>query len=151
MMTVAHASFTIKRTFKHPPDKVFSAFAEQDKKHVWFVASDGPEWTTKAYELDFRIGGREFGTWVGPDGIAHGNETVFLDIIEDELIACAYTMAMNDTIHSASLATMTFHAKDNGTLFTYHEQGAYYGGSDGTEGRRAGWEHLLGALEEVLR
>lgn len=145
-----HSSFKIDRHLKHAPAKVFNTFADKQKKQAWFVASDGPDWTTKAYDLDFRIGGREHGVWVGPDGIAHGNETVFLDIIDNALIACAYTMAMDGNIHSASLATMTFAARDGGTLFTYHEQGAYYGGSDGTAGRQAGWEQLLQALEQVL-
>ncbi|MBO6676358.1 MAG: SRPBCC family protein [Rhizobiales bacterium] len=150
MMAIAHASFSIKRTFKHPPAKVFEAFAEQDKKHHWFVASDGPEWTTKRYGLDFTVGGREHGEWVGPDRIAHTNETTYLDIVDNERIVYAYTMAMDGVVHSASLATIQFLADDAGTQLTYCEQGAYFQGSDGIEGREKGWAWLLDHLEKAL-
>jgi uncharacterized protein YndB with AHSA1/START domain len=91
MMTLAHTSFTIKRSFGRALARVFEAFANQDKKHVWFVASDGPEWTTKHYGLDFKVGGRERGQWVGPDGV----------------------------VHSASLTAIQFHPDGTGSQLTY--------------------------------
>ena len=147
---IVHSTFKLERHFKHAPAKVFETFADQKKKEHWFVASDGPGWTTNYFEMDFRVGGYERGSWFGPDGITHANETSYLDIIENQLIALACTMAMDGVIHSASLATITFGIHDSGMQLTYTEQGAYYGGSDGTPGRTAGWEHLLNALEIVL-
>lgn len=149
-MTVSHATFTLKRTLKAPIARVFAAFAEQEKKHAWFVAGDGPEWTTKSYGLDFRVGGREHGEFVSPDKVVHGNETTYLDIIPDERIAYAHTMAMDGVVHSASLATVAFETDGDGTRLTYCEQGAFFHGSDGLESREHGWRFLFDQLEKAL-
>lgn len=150
MMTISHATFTLKRTLKAPLARVFAAFAKQEKKCAWFVAGDSLEWTTKSYGLDFRVGGREHGEFVGPDKIVHGNETTYLNIVPNERIAYAYTMAMNGVIHSASLATVAFEADRDGTRLTYCEQGAFFHGSDGIKGREHGWRVLFDQLEETL-
>ena len=34
--SVTHASFTITRHWKHSPQRVFAAFADQKKKDAWF-------------------------------------------------------------------------------------------------------------------
>ena len=40
---VVHASFTITRSWPHPPAKVFRAFADRQAKDKWF--GGGPDWT----------------------------------------------------------------------------------------------------------
>lgn len=85
-----------------------------------------------------------------PDRIAHTNETTYLDIVDNERIVYAYTMAMDGVVHSASLATIQFLADDAGTQLTYCEQGAAFQGSDGIEGREKGWAWLLDHLEKAL-
>ncbi len=148
-MTISHDVFTLERTIAATPANVFRAWAETDLKRAWFVDSDGPEWATNAYSLDFRVGGHESGAFElteGPGKGLHENATTFLDIEENARIVFAYTMAMNGRRHSASLATVTFEPVEAGCRLSYTEQGAFFDGSDGVAMRRGGWEHLLGAL-----
>ena len=57
--SVVHGSFTIERTYPHAPASVFAAWADPDRKRVWF--GQGPDFVEKmeSYELDVRIGGHE--------------------------------------------------------------------------------------------
>ena len=153
-MTPAHDRFTLERTLHACRAHVFAAWSDPDLKRRWFVDSDGPHWTEEDYSLDFRVGGTEFGRFVAEDGPARGvheNRTTFLDIIPDERIVFAYTMALEGRVHSASLATVTLTDEGGGTRLTFTEQIAVLGPSDGAEGRCGGWTHLLSALESSLR
>jgi len=152
-MTIAHETFTLEKIITAAPANVFRAWAETDLKRAWFVDSDGPEWATQAYSLDFRVGGQETGAFElteGPGAGVHENATTFLDIEPDARIVFAYTMAMNGRRHSASLATVTLEPVEAGCRLTYTEQGAFFGGSDGAAMRKTGWDHLLGALATTL-
>ncbi len=109
-MTVTHESFTLVRTIRARKERVFSAWAKPELKRRWFVDSDGPGWNCREYTLDFRVGGRETGSFVldeGPGAGEHTNVTHYLDIVENERIVYAYTMALDGRVHSASLATVT--------------------------------------------
>ena len=153
MTTVTHDSFTITRDIAACRAHVFALWSDPDLKRLWFVDSDGPEWNTREYDLDFRIGGTETGRFdltEGPGAGEHCNVTHYLDIEPDARIVSAYTMAMNGRIHSASLATVTFEDAGGGTRLTYHEQMTLIGESDGASGRAHGWTHLLDGLERAL-
>ena len=58
-MSISHENFTIERTIAAPPDRVFDLWSDTAKKRRWFVDSDGPEWTTLEYDVDFRVGRSE--------------------------------------------------------------------------------------------
>ena len=151
-MTIDHQSFTLERRIAAPPSRVFACWSDPELKRRWFVESDGPEWRTERYDLDFRTGGTESGSFLleeGPGARRHENITHFLDIVPEERIAFAYTMAVAGRIHSASLATVTFAAADGGTLLRFTEQGAFFEGTEGVVDRRAGWEHLLDAMTRL--
>lgn len=149
----AHETFTITRTLSARPETVFRAWADPALKRRWFVDSDGPQWSERRYELDFRVGGRETGSFEladGPGKGTHENVTHYLEITPNARIVYAYTMAMNGRIHSASLASVGLEPSGDGTRLTYTEQGAFFEGSDGANMRRGGWEHLLTALETFV-
>ena len=153
MTAPEHDAFTLTRTLSARPADVFALWSDAEAKKRWFVDSDGPEWTLDAYELDFRVGGQELGRFEltdGPGKGLHENRGHYLDIVPNERIAFAYTMALDGRIHSASLATVTFTDEGGGTRLTYHEQIANFPPSDGVEGRRGGWTHLITALEREL-
>lgn len=153
-MNVEHESFTLTRDIAACPAHVFACWADPDLKRAWFVDGDGPAWRTREYELDFRTGGAETGRFVlteGPGQGEHRNRTHYLDIEPERRIVFAYTMALDGRIHSASLATVTFEDRNGGTRLTYTEQMTCIGPSDGAEGRRHGWTHLLNALERTLK
>lgn len=153
-MSIQHESFSLVREIAASRANVFAAWARPELKRRWFVDSDGPEWSTKTYSIDFRVGGRETGVFqlsgTGAGASEHRNETVYLDIATDERIVFAYTMALNGRIHSASLVTVALEERPGGTRLTYTEQGAFIGESDGAEGRKRGWAALLGQLEKTL-
>lgn len=153
-MTPTHERFTLERVIHACPAHVFAAWSDPALKRRWFVEPDGPRRAEEDHTLDFRVGGTEFGRFVvedGPGKGVHENRTTFLDIVPGERIVFAYTMAMDGRIHSASLATVTFADEGGGTRLTFTEQIAVLGPSDGAEGRRGGWTHLLSALESSLR
>ena len=148
-----HESFTLTRTIRACPAHVFALWSDAGAKRRWFVDSDGPEWSEADFSLDFRVGGTEQGRFTATDGPAkgvHENVTHYLDIVPDERIAFAYTMAFGGRIHSASLATVTFQDDGGGTKLTFTEQAAHFPPSDGREMRQAGWTHLLDALTNQL-
>jgi len=152
-MTISHETFTLTRTIPARRAHVFAAWANPEIKRRWFVDSDGPGWTERDYTLDFRVGGRETGRFVlneGPGRGVHTSVTHYLDIVDDERIVYAYTMAIDGRIHSASLTTVELEDENGGTRLTYTEHGAFVGPSDGAAGRKQGWQSLLAALERML-
>ena len=62
MTSVTHATFVVERTYDAAPSRVFAAWSEPEAKARWFGGSDGE------FELDFRVGGREFSRGGPPDG-----------------------------------------------------------------------------------
>ena len=51
--SVAHATFTIERTFDATPARVFAAFASAEAKAKWMFCHS--EWETREFEIDFRV------------------------------------------------------------------------------------------------
>jgi uncharacterized protein YndB with AHSA1/START domain len=158
-MTVIHASFTIERTYRHAPARVFSAFADPEAHARWFVKGEG--FVIADMVHDFRVGGHEVGrfgqTEAGPIFV---NDTWYLDIVENARIVMAYTMSMvagsidggppSHAPFSASLATIEIIADGKGTRLVFTEQSAFFEGADGPEMRKAGWTSLLDALGREL-
>lgn len=152
-MNPTHDEFHIERVLNASRERVWAAWADPALKRRWFVDSDSPAWSERAYSVDFRVGGRESGSFElteGPGQGVHENATHYLDIVDGRRIAFAYTMAMDGRIHSASLSTVTFEDQGDGTRMVYTEQGAFFEDSDGPAMRRDGWEHLMNALEKTL-
>ncbi len=96
--TVAHSTFVIERNYPAAPQQVFRALSDPARKRRWFAEGEGFE--VDSFEMDFRVGGFERsrfrfkpGTPV-PAGTACANDTVFLDIINNERIVVAYTMTV---------------------------------------------------------
>jgi uncharacterized protein YndB with AHSA1/START domain len=151
---VIHSTFTIERTYRVAPAKVFDAFANPAKKRRWFAEGEGFE--VVRFDSDFRVGGKEicdFKVLRGPiEGTLIQNETNFLDIIPEKRIVVAYTMSMKGKPFSASLATTELKPGEDGksTKLVFTEQGAYFEGSDGPKMREHGTRELLDALEQEL-
>lgn len=156
-MTVIHDIFTLNRDYPLPRPALFRFWSEPELKRRWFAENDGPGWETLDYGLDFRIGGREWGTWrmrateATPLAGKHTNETAILDILPDARIILAYTMAMDGQRHSASLLTVTFADHGGGTRLTLVEQIAVFDMDEKTEHRKAGWVFLLDGLGAAVK
>jgi uncharacterized protein YndB with AHSA1/START domain len=144
--SVTHATFTVERTYDASPARVFAAWAEPAAKARWF---GDPDQGVEEFELDFRIGGREFnrGKVEGQD---YTYEARYQDIVPDERIVYAYDMHAGGSRISVSLGTVEFEPDGAGTRLTYTEQGAYLDALDTPEQRQQGTGGLFDALGEEL-
>jgi uncharacterized protein YndB with AHSA1/START domain len=151
--SVIHSTFVIERSYPKPPHLVFSAFADAAKKRRWF--GEGESHEVEAYELDFRVGGAErlryrFNEGTPFQGIEVTYEGSYPDIVPNQRVVNASTMALGDKRISASLVTFEFLPTDKGTDLICTHQGAFFEGADGPQIREAGWRKLLDQLAKEL-
>jgi uncharacterized protein YndB with AHSA1/START domain len=151
--TVIHSTFVIERSYPKPPQNVFAAFADAARKRRWFAVGESHE--LEEFEMDFRVGGAEraryrFKEGTPFPGVALANDASFQDIVLNERVVTASTMALGGRRISASLVTFEFLPTDKGTDLICTHQGAFFEGSDGPVIREAGWRKLLDQLATEL-
>jgi uncharacterized protein YndB with AHSA1/START domain len=151
---VSHSTFVIERTYPAAPQQVFRAFSDPTRKRRWFAEGEGFE--VESFEMDFRVGGVERsrfrfkeGSPVHP-GTPCANDTVFLDILNNERIVLAYTMTVGGNRISASQSTFELLADGAGTKLVFTEQAAFFAHADGPKIREQGWRALLDQLAREL-
>jgi uncharacterized protein YndB with AHSA1/START domain len=144
--SVTHATFAVERTYDAPVARVFAAWAEPERKARWF---GNPEDGVGEFELDFRVGGREFNRG-NVEGQEYAFEARYQDIVSDVRFVYAYDMYLDGTRISVSLGTVELGPDGDGTRLTYTEQGAYLDGLDTPDQRKAGTGGLLDALGAEL-
>jgi uncharacterized protein YndB with AHSA1/START domain len=146
---VVHDTLVIDRHFKHPPAFVFQAWSSEDNKRPWFA--NNKDWENYKYELDFRVGGREYDH---SRALESDMESIYdaryEDIVDGQRIVLAYTMTINGVRLSSSLLTLEFIADGDNTRLSLTEQIAMFGDREGIEHRREGWQGILGTLEKHL-
>ena len=102
--SVTHATFAVERRYDASPARVFAAWADPAAKARWF---GGPEeWGRDEFELDFRVGGREVSRGGPPGGPVHAYDAVYQDIVPGERIVYSYSLSLDQTLISVSLATV---------------------------------------------
>ena len=147
-MSVTHSTFSLERTYDASPARVFAAFADAEQKAAWFAGP--PEWPLAAFEVDFRVGGREINRGGPKDGPMHSFEALYYDIVPDQRIVYSYEMHLDDKRISVSLATIELAEAADGTRLTLTEQGAYLDDFDDPKLRETGTRDLLEALGAYL-
>lgn len=145
--SVEHATLVVERTYDASPARVFAAWAEPEAKARWF--GSGPDGDAE-FELDFRVGGREFSRGTAPNGSAYTYEARYQDIVPDERIVYSYEMYLEGPRISVSLATVELMADGDRTRLIYTEQGAFLDGLDTPEQRQQGGGGLFDALGKEL-
>lgn len=145
---VVHSTITIERDYPVSPARVFAAWSDPKIKRRWFAQSEGAE--VLAFEMDFRVGGREHARFRVRGDNEFSNDTVYQDIVDGQRIVIAYTMSSGGRRISASLGTVELQARDGGTRMLYTEQAAFFAGSDGPRMREQGWRELFARLAEAL-
>ncbi len=147
--SVIHNTLVIERSYATSPERLFSAFADSTKKRRWFADSESHD--VEEFEMDFRVGGIERSRYRLKEnmpfpGVALSNEGSYHDIVPNQRIVTASTMALGDKRISASLLTFEFSQTEGGTDLIFTHQGAFFEGSDGPQIREGGWRHLFEQL-----
>jgi len=147
---IVHGSFTIERTYKASPTRVFAAWADVETKARWFV---GPKerWTLTERHLDLRVGGTE----ILAGQLVNGPRTRFVaryhDIVPNERLVYVYDMHVGETFLSTSLASVELSpTASGGTRMTFTEQAAFHDGNDGTRSREEGTAAHFDRMAPVL-
>ena len=147
--SVVHASFTITRSWKASPARVFQAFADESKKKLWFGGGDA--WEPLGHSFDFRVGGREQESGrFRQSGVVSSFDCIYLDIVPDERIIYSYTMHLDDRKISVSQACIELRPENGGTKFVLTKYGDYLDGYDDAGSREHGTNWLMDALEKSL-
>lgn len=132
------------------PSRVFAAWADRAAKSVWFAGAQPEEFTPSDYELDFRVGGREFSRGGPPDGDVYTYEARYDDIVTDHRIVYSYYMLRGETRMSVSVTCVEFRPEGDGTQLVLTEHGVYLDGQDKPEFRLEGVALQLTALADWL-
>src|SRR4051812_13666412 len=147
---VNHATFSIDRVYSAKPERVFRAFEDTDAKRRWFAQGDDENWLIESYENDFRVGGFERSRFRYNNGPLISNDSIYLDIVHNERIIIAYTMAAEGNLFSSSMSTIEFKPHGAGTQLVYTEQGVYLGDPAQIVGREHGTKGLFDSLAKEL-
>ena len=150
---VVHNTFVVERSYSVKPERVFAAFADPAQKRRWYADSEHSQ--VESYELDFRVGGREYyalGFKEGHPlkGLSLKSENMYREIVPNRRIIFTSTMAVADKCISVSLGTVELLPAEKGTDLILTFQSAFLEGSDGPEMREAGWRGLLDKLAMVF-
>jgi uncharacterized protein YndB with AHSA1/START domain len=140
--SIAHGSFTVERTYRHPPAIVFGAWSNPANKRQWFGS---PEEDNPGHIFEFKVGGREFNEGkMGND--LYTFDVTYQDIIESNRIIYTYSMKLNGERISVSVATIEFKPESEGTKMTVREDGAFLDGLDTAKIREEGTNYLIDLL-----
>jgi uncharacterized protein YndB with AHSA1/START domain len=141
---VAHATFSLERSYPAEPDRVFAAWSEPTAKAAWFTRP-GSE-----HQLDFRIGGREIVRAANGEGEPLTFESAYHDIVSPARIVYSSTLSVRDKVATVSVTTVDFSPDGHGTLLTVTEQGTYLDGLEDPSWREEGTGQQLDRLGAEL-
>jgi len=147
--TVTHSTFVLERSYSKPPERVFTFFSDPVKKRRW-LGGDEEGFEIESFEPNFQV--QQFERWRFrfKGGELIKNDTCYQDIVPNQRVVFAYTMAFGDKLISASQTTVELIPTETGTKVIHTEQGAFLDGADGAQGREEGTRGLLERLAKEL-
>jgi uncharacterized protein YndB with AHSA1/START domain len=90
--SVAHAMFSLERTYQAAPARVFAAWAEPAAKAKWFAGPDSD------HRLDFRVGGHEVARGANSDDDLLTFESIYHDIVPSARIVYSSTLSVRGKV-----------------------------------------------------
>ena len=150
MTAITHATFFLERVYDATPARVFHAFTDPAARLRWFFKADS--WTIHAHTGgELAVGAQESSRFSPPGAsVIITNDSIYLDVVENERVIFAYAMTLGGAPLSSSLATVEFRPEGKGTRLVFTEQGAYLDGN--VAGREEGTREMLETLAaEVAR
>lgn len=151
MTSVTHATFCLERVYDARPARVFHAFTDKEARSRWFYQVGA--WTLHRHSGGALGVGEAESSAFSPPGadVVVTNDSVYMNVIENERLVFAYHMTVAGKPISASLATAEFRAEGEGTRVIYTEQGAFFDDPGQIPGREEGTREMLEALAAELR
>jgi len=149
---VIHSTFTLERSFNKSPEAVFAALSDPAKLRRWFAGENQND--IQEFTVDFRVGGEEHLRYRLKGGPVDGKEIVnlgrFMEIVPNERIVTARTMALEGKRFSASQVTYELLPSKQGTDLICTHQGAFFEMPNGPQMLEAGWRALMDKLAAEL-
>ena len=148
MTAITHATFFVERVYDATPARTFHAFTDPVARMRWFFKTDS--WAIHAHSGgELAIGAQESSRFSPPGAsVLITNDSIYLDVVENERLIFAYAMTLGGAPLSSSLATVEFRPEGKGTRLVFTEQGAYLDGN--VAGREEGTRALMETLAEEL-
>jgi uncharacterized protein YndB with AHSA1/START domain len=147
-----HDTFVVERNYPQPPERVFGAFAQLERKRRWYAEGDHE---LKEFAMDFRVGGSERLHYRFKEGhpIAGSeivNESGYHDIVPNQRIVVTSKQSLNGKPISITLVTLEFLPSGTGTDLLLTNQGTYVDWPDGPKMLQHGWATLLERVGKYL-
>lgn len=147
------STFVVERTYPVAPARVFQALTDPALKRGWFAEGLGHD--VEHFETEGSVGGSErlryrLNETTPFPGLIIEFDGRILDVVPDERIVTASTMAFQGKCVSAALVTIELSAAADGTSIVCTHHGAYFEGADGPQIREGGWQKLFDQLGTAL-
>jgi uncharacterized protein YndB with AHSA1/START domain len=151
--SVVHGTFTVTRTWKASPAKVFEAFATEAGKAKWFATSE--TWEKQEKLFDFREGGQEILQAKHSNGMVTRFDCLYRDIVaptatEMGRLVYSYMMHLDGRKISVSQACIEIRPEKDGTKLVLTEYGDFLDGHDDNGSREHGTNALIDQLGKSL-
>jgi uncharacterized protein YndB with AHSA1/START domain len=139
----------IERMFDATPAEVFDAFTDRSAQGVLHGA-DREGWTVHRVETDVRVGGTST-VVMGPEGQEPDTETRVYSVLDrPHRVVMRYAMDVAEWGRMIETElTVTFDARDGGTLLTMVETG--FDREEDRDAFMTGWPEFLETLGDVLK
>lgn len=143
-MALAQEMITFERTYNASPARVFEAWRDPKARERWSKPSED---TGLVFEqADFREGGEDISRCGPKDDMRYLARVRYLEIVPDQRIVVAESIAEDGTVRAVSLIVIDFEAAGKATHMkvTMHVTGL--DGPDMVQGYRDGWNPTLDNL-----
>ena len=139
----------LERQFDAPPEAVFDTFVEKTAQGV-LHGSEQKGWNVEVIQTDVRVGGTSI-VRMGPEGQEPDTETRVYSVVDrPHRLELRYSMELADSgLTIETQMTITFEARDGGTLFTMVETG--FEVEADRDGFLEGWTEYFETLAKVLK